>query len=96
MVCTIFPLNFECVLGIGILDNLFIKCRGVKAYYLPLLFFYFLLFLDFRPGMAMESESEHTSCPEESSAHPRTKDSQETVAGRHLLSHKTPTLSANN
>lgn len=39
-----------------------------------------------RPGVDIESESEHTGCPEESSAHPRTKDPQETVAGRAVLS----------
>ena len=42
--------------------------------------------MDARPGMGIKSESEHTGCPEESSAHPRTKDPQETVAGRVLLS----------
>lgn len=65
---------------------------GSKSIIFASAFFCFLLFVDVRPGMAMESKSEHTSCPEESSAHPRTQDSQETVAGRHVLSHKTPTL----
>lgn len=43
-----------------------------------------------RPGVDIQSESEHTSCPEESSAHPRAKDPQETVAGR---AHLTPAFS---
>lgn len=35
-----------------------------------------------RPGVDLKSESEHAGGPEESSAHPRTKAPQETVAGR--------------
>ena len=38
-----------------------------------------------RPGVDLQSESEYTVGPEESAAHPRTEDPQETVAGRALL-----------
>lgn len=48
--------------------------------------FLLFLFMGVRPGVDIQSESKHTGCPEESSAHPRTKDPKETVAGRTVLS----------